>query len=196
MDLATIDDVLAVRELSPEQESTALALISKASARVSGYTGQKFDYVEDDVVRVRSRYMPRAGGYVIRLPQWPVVSVTDVTALSQHSVPPVLTEYGVTGWQWYAGQIIECVPSDGWYQVTYSHGLQTPHPLLAEVVVDMVLRAMFRPSEIGVRSQLVGSAQEMYAGEVVDAPTVKLTADDKATLKPFQIPRGGNARVM
>jgi len=121
-----------------------------------------------------------------------VVSVSTVKLL-QYQPEEAHT---LSDWRWYAGQVVECVPCAGWYEVTYTHGLQTPHPLLAEVVVDMVLRAMFRPSDIGVRSQLVGSTQQMYAGEVVDAPSVSLTAGDKETLKPFRLVRGGNARLL
>lgn len=139
--LATVADVADIAGTVPAADITRVEnLIDKVSAVVRRYTGQLFDLVADDIVRVR----PYDG--IVRLPQRPVVTVSEVSA---QTVP---LDAGTYEWT-ENGYLRPIVPStaawwseasfDGnwrwpaaWLDVTYTHGYADVPADLALVVAE------------------------------------------------------------
>ena len=149
--LATPDDLAArIGALSTDQAARAEALLVDASALIRGHCGgQVFTLVEDDVVNLRT------AGNRIRLPQRPVVTVTQVTQVAQVGG----TVLPVSAWVWDGLDLVTLDP--GWaaetMQVTYSHGFPVVPDGLVAVACKMVNRVLTSPSKTdGLASETIG----------------------------------------
>lgn len=161
--LANLDDLeeRLGTTLTSEQQSIATRLLSDASARVRQYTGQVFTKVVDDVVSLR------INRGVARLPQRPVIAVTNTTAraFDGTQVP--------TYFQWDGQQSVRAYPQVpnvfafqpftvdvDWVTVTYTHGYEDGElpPTLVGIVVQVAGRAL------GTDLLQSGIQQEAIAG--------------------------------
>lgn len=181
--------------LSASQAQRAPALLEDASALVRAETKLKFSKMVDDVITVRS------AGRVIRLPQRPVIDVTEVAAVG---IPPTQNLIMPSGtWSFDGIDAIEILGDLGWvinlpevwstndwagtgtYQVIYSHGYETVPPEIRGLVCHMVNRTLTAPSISDLVSESVGSGDYAWqAQQSVGAmgASVRLTAGDRQKL--------------
>ncbi len=181
--------------LSAAQAARAPALLEDASALVRAETKLQFAKMVDDVVEIRS------AGSVIRLPQRPVIDVTQVAAIG---IPPTQDLIMPSGtWSFDGIDAIEIQGNLGWvinlpevwstndwagvgsYRVTYSHGHETVPPEIRGLVASMVNRTLTAPSVSDLVSESIGSgdyAWQAQQGTGAMGASVRLTAGDRAKL--------------
>lgn len=186
--LADVTDLEARlgRPLTAEEQARAGALLEDASAAVRTYTGQHFMRVDDETVVVRAQQGE------IRLPQRPVIDVTEVVAIGAGGAPDV----PVVGWQWDGLDVVRAVADSpiinlpelwheesdgsypGTYRVTYSHGpAQVPRVVVA-VVARMVLRTLTAPTVAGgVTGETIGPYTYRTDGSGVGTAVVMADED-------------------
>lgn len=188
--LATVDDVADVIGPIPEAAATRVSnLLDKVSASVRRYTGQTFDAVTDDVVRVWPR-----DGYV-RLPQRPVTAVSSVviygTAMAEGSY-----EFTANG---YLRPLAPLLWDNGWecpdwlwpstpVTVTYDHGGGSP-PDIALVVAQKA-GALYRFGVEGTQAEAIDGYSATYRAPGAGAAW---TPDQKMILDSYR--RSGLASV-
>lgn len=194
--LATVQDLEArIGTLSASQAARAPALLEDASALVRAETKLNFAKVINDVVTVRST------GQVIRLPQRPVIDVTQVAAVGTPPVQDLIMPEG--SWTFDGIDSIEILGSLGWvinlpevwstsdwagagsYRVTYSHGSETVPPEIRGLVAHMVNRTLTAPAVSDLVSESIGSGDYAWqAQQSVGAmgASVRLTAGDRQKL--------------
>lgn len=162
---ATADD-LAARlglTLTSDEVTRATTLLTLASGLIQDETKQTISQVTDDVLTMRSSYAER-----IRLPQRPVVSVSEVTLTPQGGTPTVI------GTDTYYVEGDELVRSSfpvryqqffadwtrGWLgplytiAITYTHGWADDAipPIVKAVCLEMVARVWFNPAAVQQKS--------------------------------------------
>lgn len=202
--LATVLDCeRRIGTLSAAQAARAPALLEDASALVRAETRLKFARFTDDVIEVRST------GKVIRLPQRPVIDVTQVAAIG---VPPSQDLIMPSGtWSFDGIDAIELVGNLGWvinlpevwstddwagvgsYRVTYSHGHETVPAEIRGLVASMVNRTLTAPSVSDLVSESIGSgdyAWQAQQGVGAMGASVRLTQGDRDKLVSWGYIRG------
>lgn len=149
--LASLADV--AKELGKDEDPTDLQMVhalDRASALVRDYTGQQFDFVENDTFA-----MSGTGTHSIQLPQLPVAYPVEVTT------PPVvvalLDNFGVAG-TWPSVYSLRLDDKSGllyriddvWpignlnLEVTYSHGYRLPGQPYSETFIISPLPSLVR----------------------------------------------------
>lgn len=184
------------RPLTDPEALRVPALLVDASSKVRRYCRQTFDTVTDEVVVLRDQ------DGEIRLPQRPVLNVSNIVALGGNGLPPVQ----LIDWLWDgldlirlgSGNVVINLPEVWWdedgypgtYQVTYSHGPGAVPDEIRAVVCAMVNRTITNPTMVGgVKSETVGhyNYQLDAAGGGL---SVTMTPADQAELKDFRRPYG------
>lgn len=186
-----IEDRLG-RTLDVSESARVTALIGDAGVKVRNYTRQDFDHVVGDVVTLR----PVAD--VLRLPQRPVLNVTEVASIGRDGGTTVLT-----GWAWdgsdkvrITGHSIVGILDPWWpwsggpssFRVTYDHGYVDIPDAVVAVVCSMVIRVLESPSAAeGMIGERIGTySYQMQQGSGAAGATARLTSADKEDLKPYR----------
>ncbi|WP_405536873.1 hypothetical protein [Streptomyces antimycoticus] len=178
------------RPLTADEAARAGALLEDASALVRSYTGQTFTRTNDETITARAQQGE------IRLPQRPVIDVTEVVAIGAGGAP----DLPVVGWQWDGLDIVRtCTDSPiinlpelwreenidsypGTYRVTYSHGVTQVPPDVIAVVARMVLRTLTAPTVAGgVVGETIGPYSYRTDGSGVGTAVV-MTDEDRQML--------------
>lgn len=187
--VADLEDRLG-RPLTSPETGRATALLADASALVRSFTGRSFSRADDDTVVLRAQQGE------IRLPQTPVIDVTNVVAVGSGGAP----DLPVVGWRWDGLDIIrtstdspainmpeswldedaDCYP--GTFRVTYSHGdAEVPADVVA-VVARMALRTFTSPTMAGgVTGETIGPYSYRTDGSGIGTG-VAMTDDDRRAL--------------
>lgn len=199
--LATIEDLEARlgRELTPEEQARAQALLDDASALIRAYTGQDFSQTLGDVIVLRPV------GTVVRLPQRPVQQVTQVIAVGgSEAIPDITLPAGA--WTWDGIDKVDIWPpdttwmlslpetwADGWgavdtYRLTYDHGYATVPADVVAMVCAMVLRTLLSPSMTqGMVAERIGQYNyQLQQGTGSVGATVMMTQGDRDALKRYR----------
>lgn len=188
--LATIDDLESrIGSLSDAQSLRAPALLADASALVRGFTRQDFTLVENDEVVLRPI------GTFVRLPQRPILAVSDVRAIGRDGQPADAS----IGFTWdgadkvrVTGHGIPWLGDPFWpwdtpprsFHVTYTHGYENVPPDVKAVVANMALRVLTAPTLTeGLVSERIGQYNyQMQQGTGSVGAAVRLTRIDKEAL--------------
>lgn len=179
------------RPLAPGETGRGQALLADASALVRAFTGRDFSRTDDDTVTIRAQQGE------IRLPQRPVIDVTEVVALGAGGAPNLV----VTGWQWDGLDIIRTTADSpsinlpaawydddieaypGTYRVTYSHGTAAVPADIVAVVARMALRTLTAPTMAGgVTGETIGPYSYRTDGSSAGT-AVAMTDDDRKMLE-------------
>lgn len=187
--LASIDDLEARLGRTVTNEGQAQAALDDASAAVRAYTGQLFDLVTDDEVRLRAR-----NGTVV-LPQRPV---TEVTAVAN-------VDAGAVEFTWDAGTSVllsgfdvlrsfEVEPYEVnrpvYVDVTYSHGYaEVPADILA-VVCQVAGRALGRTPDENALSQESIAGYSYSVGGAAASGALGFTLPERTVLDRYRKPIG------
>lgn len=190
MPLATVADLEDRATLTDAQRTHAPALLRDASAKIRGYCKQTFDLTEDDEVVLRPV------GTILRLPQRPVLAVTQVEQIGAAGTADRVMSAGE--WAWDGVDKIELWPDPyrqqalpagtGYYTDTYrpryDHGYAVTPDNLVALTCDMVLRVLLATTQVaGLRSETIGSYSYSLAGDGALGTKVTLTEDDKKELR-------------
>lgn len=193
--MAALADLTALearlgRPLTGDEAARADALLEDASALVRSFTGQTFTRTNNETIVVRAQQGE------IRLPQRPVIDVTEVVAIGAGGAP----DLPVVGWLWDGLDIVRtCTDSPiinlpelwheedtdsypGTYRVTYSHGVTQVPPDVVAVVARMVLRTLTAPTVAGgVVGETIGPYSYRTDGSGVGTAVV-MTDEDRQML--------------
>lgn len=182
--LITLDD-LEVRGVTFSDPSRADAVIADVSASIRAYTGQEFDLVEDDEVRLRVR------NATVRLPQRPVVEVSAVADTDGNSLE----------FTWDSGDVIALAAFDSlryfevepfryrdrWIDVTYTHGYETVPEDIVAVACSLAASALSRDAgALGVTQESAGPFSRSFG----DPSPMSLGIGDRTTLDRYRRPVG------
>lgn len=202
--LASSADLVARlgRSLTTEETARAPALLKDASAKIRAYTKQDFTLVEGDVIVLRPV------GSHIRLPQRPVLAVTQVVAVGGAGLPDIVLPTAC--WQWDQVDLVELwpldpdvwlsLPSIDWaqygqwgpdtYRVVYDHGYETIPDDVVAVCCTMVLRTLTAPTTTeGLVSERIGQYSYQYGqqeGAQSPGVTVRMTDADRDELAHYR----------
>lgn len=182
--LATVAELRLFLEDPTLDEERSELFLRLASGEARGYTGNLFDYVEDDVVRLNG-----TGTAVLLLPEAPVADVSSIVqavglADELELELPGPTAAGVV--EWDEDGVLERI--DGgvfarrrrYYAVTYSHGFENVPDEVKAVVLRVAARGFESPD--GVRQEALGRYSYTVAGE---AAGIGLYAPDRRDLDPY-----------
>lgn len=178
--LATVADLEVRTPLPAGSEARAGALLADASALVRGHTRQWLSFVADDVRVIR------AIGRVIKLPERPVESVTEVAAIDAGGDVPV------SGWMWDGIDKVflplQHGSAGGTWRVTYSHGYQPLPDDVVAVVCGMVGRVLTSPSMAeGVTSETIGQySYQMQQSVGSSGVAVRMLPSDRDALARYR----------
>ena len=142
--LASVAELRVFLEDPTLDEARSELFLRLASGEARGYTGNLFDYVEDDVVRLNG-----TGTSVLLLPEAPVVDVSSIVqavglADELELELPTAEVAGVV--EWDEDGVLERI--DGgvfarrrrYYAVTYSHGFDVVPDEVKAVVLRIAAR--------------------------------------------------------
>lgn len=179
------------RPLTGPEEARAVALLADASALVRAFTGRDFSRTDNETVVLRAQQGE------IRLPQTPVLEVTQVVAVGAGGAP----DLPVIGWRWDGIDIIRTSADSpainlpelwtdeeydsypGTYRVTYSHGTDVVPADVVAVVARMALRTLTSPTMAGgVTGETIGPYTYRTDGSGVGT-AVAMTDDDRKMLE-------------
>lgn len=189
--LATVAELRTFLDDPTLDEERSELFLRIASGEVRGYTGQLFDYVEDDEVILNGR-----GTKILLLPELPIVAVTEVlegyATADQATVNGPLTTSPV--YEWDEDGVLERI--DGgvfrrrrrWYRITYDHGYPVVPDDLKGVVLRVAGRAFDSPE--GVRQETLGRYSYTLAGEQAG---IGLYEPDRMALDPYRFETRGRA---
>lgn len=189
--LATVAELRTFLDDPTLDEERAGLFLRIASGEVRGYTGQLFDYVEDDTAILNGR-----GTKVLLLPELPVLAVTELLEAyatgDEAAIDGPLADKPV--WEWDEDGIIERI--DGgvfrrrrrWYRVIYDHGYETVPDEVKSVVLRAAGRAFENPE--GIRQETLGRYSYTLAGEQAG---IGLYAPDRRDLDPYRFGTRGRA---
>lgn len=187
--LASIDDLEARLGRTVDNEDQAQAALDDASAAIRAYTGQQFDLVEDDQVRLRARKG------AVSLPQRPVVDVTAVANVDTGSVE----------FTWDAGSSVTLAGFDAlrtfevepyrnarplYVDVTYSHGYETVPADIVAVTCQVAGRALGRtPDATAVTQESIAGYSYSVSGAAASG-ALGFTLPERQVLDRYRIPLG------
>lgn len=172
-------------------------LILRASARVRAYTGQTVSKVDDDVVQ-----LPAADP--LRLPQRPVISVSEVALLLDDDTAIVLP---AASWRLRNNQIegIGCnaswpyLGSIRYVKITYTHGYAAGE--VPQSVVDVVGSITARLTdqqpgiETGKQREAIDDYQVTYADQMLDMAANLLPGEKDALDRALGAARAGTLQL-
>ena len=188
--LATVTDVEVRlgRTFDAEEAARVSALLDDASAAVRAYTGQEFDLVADDEVRLRAR------NGAVKLPQRPVVAVSAVANVDGDTVTHDWDSSDVvylSGLNPLIRFDVEPFRSrDPWVDVTYTHGYATVPDDIVAVVCQIVGRAFGRPADAtAVTQESIGGYSYSIGGAAAQGP-LGLMAAEREVLDRYRRPIG------
>lgn len=143
--------------------------LAGASAAIQRYTGQQIELVTDDVQKLQGTWSKE-----LELPQWPVVSVSDVRINSGVVAPG--TWFLTSNGRLYRGYLPIFNGPDDWggdlfltswlgpistVQVTYTHGWETIPDDVKLVTLRVAARAMGNPT--AATQEHIGAYSVSYA---------------------------------
>lgn len=187
--LATVEDLEDRLGISITDTTRAQAILDDVSAVVRAYTGQQFDLVADDEVRLRVR------NGSLRLPQRPVTAVSAVANVDGDSVD----------FTWDSGESVqlegfaalrtsfEVEPfrtRDPWVDVTYSHGYATVPTDVVAVVCQIAGRAYGRTADTTGVTQESIAGYSYSVGAAAAAGPAGMLADERRILDLYRRPIG------
>lgn len=187
--LATRAELALLLELEEAEVPQARAelLLKLASGEARAYTGNLFDRVADDVVRLNG-----TGSRVLLLPEAPVSAVTAVVENPDAATPTTLAAPTATSpsWEWDEDGVIERI--DGgvfarrrrFYSVTYTHGFAVVPDEVKGVVLQVAARAFLNPE--GLKQETLGRYSYTLAGE---AAGVGLYGPERSVLDAYFVSR-------
>lgn len=187
--LATRDELALLLELETSEVPQARAelLLKLASAEVRAYTGNLFDFVENDEVLVNG-----SGSRVLLLPEAPVRAVTEVLEAAGRTTETVLAGPLAASpvWEWDEDGVLERI--DGgvfarrrrFYSVTYDHGFDVVPDEVKGIVLQVAARAFLNPE--GLKQETLGRYSYTLAGE---AAGVGLYGPERGTLDSYFVSR-------
>jgi hypothetical protein len=154
--LATLEDVYTELGVSPVDPTNAKALakLEEASDVVRRYTGQLFDFIEDDVV-----YLHGSGTRSLQLPQCPVYEVSLVENLDETGT--VVTNPSTFRFRVDASAGLMYRQDDDWtvgnmnWRVTYTHGYLVPGQTYTGLLTVEELPPSVRKAVTEIAAQLV-----------------------------------------
>lgn len=189
--LATVAQLRTFLDEPILDEARAELFLRIASGEVRGYTGQLFDYVEDDEVILNGR-----GTRILLLPELPVLDVIEVLeAFGTADEAVIAGPLGTSPvWEWDEDGVLERI--DGgvfrrrrrWYHVTYDHGFLVVPDEVSSVVLRAAGRAYENPE--GVRQEALGRYSYTLAGEQAG---IGLYGPDLRELEPYRHETRGRA---
>lgn len=182
--LATVAELRLFLEDETLDADRSELFLRLASGEARGYTGNGFDWIEDDVVRLNGTGTP-----VLLLPEAPVA---DVSAVVQAAGLADELELDLPGpdlagvVEWDEDGVLERI--DGgiflrrrrYYAVTYSHGFEVVPDEVKAVVLRIAARGFESPD--GIRQEALGRYSYTLAGE---AAGMGLYAPDRRDLDPY-----------
>lgn len=187
--LATVSDleILLQRTFTLAEAAAAELLLTLTSSAIRSYTGQQFTYTT-----TTARIRPRNGK--LRLPQRPVVAVTEVTTTD--ATPAAVTfewdGFGTvsmtSGFDSFQtnGYGYGCGP----YLVTYTHGYVSVPDDIRAVALQVAGRAFGTAADqTGVQSESIGSYSYSVGGAAASG-AVGLLAGERAILDRYRVPTG------
>lgn len=155
------------RLLTDVEQTRVIALLGDASSQVRRYCRKDFLFHENDVISIKG------DGSTIKLPYRPVVTVTDVIAISGR---PDIPDIPVSWWVFDGIDEISIAESsasgvvnlpEAWYdygafpgtfQCTYSHGYSEVPDEVVMVVANAVIAVLLAPTmAAGVIGETVGA---------------------------------------
>ena len=197
--LATVEDLAARlgRDLTPDEQARAGALLADASALVRRYTGQRFESPP-----VTETVILRARGGEVRLPQRPVLSVDAVLAVVGLAG---VADVPVVGWRWDGRDLVHVDVCDDVvinlpailddvenyrprsYRVTYQHGYDEVPDDVVAVVCAATLRTLTAPTMAGgVVAETIGGYSYRLADGTAGGVAVTLNGADREALAPYR----------
>lgn len=181
--LATVAELRLFLEDDTLDADRAELFLRLASGEARGYTGNGFDWIEDDVVRLNG-----TGTSVLLLPEAPVADVSELVQAVGLAAEVILESPVDTSpaWEWDEDGVIERI--DGgvfarrrrFYQITYSHGFEVVPDEVKAVVLRIAARGFESPD--GIRQEALGRYSYTLAGE---AAGMGLYAPDRRDLDPY-----------
>jgi len=198
--LANVTDLIyRMPALTEAQLSRAPALLADASTKIRAYTRQHISLVDDDEMLLRPV------GVELRLPQRPVVDVTEVVAVGWGGLPDLTLPVGTWGWDGLDIVNVRPLSSEWWinlpeawaegdgpntFRVTNSHGYDPVPDDVVAVACSMVLRVLTSPSAVeGLTSERIGQysyQMGQFAGGGTAGSSVRLSEDDKTDLARYR----------
>lgn len=187
--LATVFDLEARLGREVTNEEQAEAALTDASAAVRSYTGQQFDLVEDDEVRLRAR-----NGTVV-LPQRPVTEVAAVTNVNAAAVEftwDAGTSVLLSGFDVLRSFEVEPYRQNRplYVDVTYSHGYETVPEDIVAVVCQVAGRALGRPPDANAVSQESIAGYSYSVGGAAASGALGFTLPERTVLDRYRRPIG------
>lgn len=191
--LAELDDVedRLGRELEPEEQRRAQAMLDDASAVVRAYTRRDFT-MSTEAVRLRPR------GNKVVLPQRPVISVSAVSTVVSFGVAEIVTP--VPSWSFaggaevyflendfiFNGPTLDLTDQNLWVDVTYTHGYdEVPFDIMA-VTSNLVVRNLSVPNGGMIDLETVGPYTARYASFTSGGP-LSLSGADRDVLNRYRV---------
>lgn len=178
--LATFEQLSArLPAATTVEESRAAALLVDATGAFRRKSRQLFEFVEDDEI-VR----PATLG-VVRLPQRPVVEVTEVTDFDTDEDVAFL---------WLPGADTITVDPRRAVTITYSHGYEAIPDDVVAVICQMVARALgVDPTEAGTTQEAV-VGYSVTTGSAAAAGAVGMLPEEDKLAKSYRR-SGGSLRI-
>lgn len=181
--LATVAELRLFLEDDTLDADRAELFLRLASGEARGYTGNGFDWIEDDVVRLNG-----TGTSVLLLPEAPVADVSELVQAVGLAAELILEGPVDTSpaWEWDEDGVIERIDGGVFarrrrhYQITYSHGFEVVPDEVKAVVLRVAARGFESPD--GIRQEALGRYSYTLAGE---AAGMGLYAPDRRDLDPY-----------
>lgn len=181
--LATVPELRLFLEDDTLDAERAELFLRLASGEARGYTGNGFDWIEDDVVRLNGTGTP-----VLLLPEAPVADVSELVQAVGLAAELILESPVDTSpaWEWDEDGVIERIDGGVFarrrrhYQITYSHGFEVVPDEVKAVVLRVAARGFESPD--GIRQEALGRYSYTLAGE---AAGMGLYAPDRRDLDPY-----------
>lgn len=188
-DLEDVEDRLG-RDLSPDEQRKATAVLTDASAVVRSYCRRDFTRAT-----TTGRYRPV--GDRVTLPLRPVLAVSGVWAVTSYGTTVYRTPLVV--WQWaggpevYLGDTslvingpwIDWSDSHVWVDVEYTHGYDAVPADIVTVVANMVVKTLSVPGGGLIDMETVGSYNVRYS-TITAAGPLGLTDGDRQILNKYR----------
>lgn len=192
--LAELDDVedRLGRDLEPDEQRRAQAMLDDASAVVRAYTRRDFTKATE-TIRLRPR------GNKVVLPQRPVVSVDSVATVINFGPTEIVTP--VPAWSFAGGNEVYFLDStiifngptldadedvNLWAEVTYTHGYDEVPFDIVVVVANLVVRNLSVPNGGMVDLESVGPYTARYAAFTSGGP-LSLSGPDRDILNRYRV---------
>lgn len=177
--LATVAELRIFLQDPDLDEEQARLFLTLASAEARAYTGNGFEWVEGDTIRLNG-----TGSPVILLPEAPVAAIIEIKAAAGTADAAVLAD---DSFDWDQDGVVELrrgvfFRRRRWYEVTYDHGFENIPDEVKGAVLGIAARGLENPD--GVTQETLGAYSYTLAG---GAAGVGLVAGDRIALDPYFI---------